>query len=131
MKLKLPTILFPFLMIFQSCAPGLYTVGSKQVKHGSTVELIEYQAFATIEYKNYEALYKKLQDDAKVQMWSKDEIELKTSSLSKGGYIVVEVKGLTIDAANTEWWEYVVQTMRYLELLKELKKSGNKDKKVV
>jgi hypothetical protein len=27
--------------------------------------------------------------------------------------------------------EYVVQTMRYLELLKELKKSGNKDKKVI
>ena len=26
---------------------------------------------------------------------------------------------------------YVVQTMRYLELLKELKKSGNKDKKVI
>ena len=27
--------------------------------------------------------------------------------------------------------EYVIQTMRYLELLKELKKSGNKDKKVI
>ena len=27
--------------------------------------------------------------------------------------------------------EYVIQTMRYLELLKELKKSGNKNKKVV
>jgi len=27
--------------------------------------------------------------------------------------------------------EYVVQSMRYLELLKELKKSGNKDKKVI
>ena len=27
--------------------------------------------------------------------------------------------------------EYVVQTMRYLELLKELKKSGNKDKKII
>ena len=26
---------------------------------------------------------------------------------------------------------YVVQTMRYLELLKELKKSGNKNKKVI
>ena len=26
---------------------------------------------------------------------------------------------------------YVVQTMRYLELLKELKKSGNKDKKTI
>ena len=27
--------------------------------------------------------------------------------------------------------EYVVQTMRYLELLKELKKSGNKKQKVI
>jgi len=27
--------------------------------------------------------------------------------------------------------EYVIQTMRYLELLKELKKSGNKNKKVI
>ena len=27
--------------------------------------------------------------------------------------------------------EYVIQTMRYLELIKELKKSGNKDKKVI
>ena len=27
--------------------------------------------------------------------------------------------------------EYVIQTMRYLELLKELKKSGNKDKKII
>ena len=27
--------------------------------------------------------------------------------------------------------EYVVQTMRYLELLKEVKKSGNKKQKVI
>ena len=27
--------------------------------------------------------------------------------------------------------EYVVQTMRYLELVKELKKSGNKKQKVI
>ena len=27
--------------------------------------------------------------------------------------------------------EYVIQTMRYLELVKEVKKSGNKNKKVI
>jgi hypothetical protein len=118
MKLTL-TILFSFFIIFQSCASGLYTVGSKQVKHGSTVELIEYQAFATIEYKNYEYLYKKLQDDAKVQLWTSKKLESKTSILPKGGYIQVEVKGLTIDAANTEWWEYVVQTMEGEEIIRQ------------
>ena len=35
------------------------------------------------------------------------------------------------DKSNTVKDEYVTQTMRYLELLKELKKSGNKDKKVI
>ena len=35
------------------------------------------------------------------------------------------------DKSNVVKDEYVVQTMRYLELLKELKKSGNKDKKVI
>ena len=35
------------------------------------------------------------------------------------------------DKSNIVKDEYVIQTMRYLELLKELKKSGNKDKKVI
>jgi hypothetical protein len=35
------------------------------------------------------------------------------------------------DKSNVVKDEYVIQTMRYLELLKELKKSGNKDKKVI
>ena len=35
------------------------------------------------------------------------------------------------DKSNIVKDEYVIQSMRYLELLKELKKSGNKDKKVI
>jgi len=35
------------------------------------------------------------------------------------------------DKSNIVKDEHVIQTMRYLELLKELKKSGNKDKKVI
>ena len=35
------------------------------------------------------------------------------------------------DKSNIVKDEYVIQTMRYLELLKELKKSGHKDKKVI
>ena len=35
------------------------------------------------------------------------------------------------DKSNVVKDEYVIQTMRYLELIKELKKSGNKDKKVI
>lgn len=35
------------------------------------------------------------------------------------------------DKSNVVKDEHVIQTMRYLELLKELKKSGNKDKKVI
>ena len=35
------------------------------------------------------------------------------------------------DKSNVVKDEYVVQTMRYLELLKELKKSGNKKQKVI
>ena len=35
------------------------------------------------------------------------------------------------DKSNVVKDEYVIQTMRYLELVKELKKSGNKDKKVI
>ena len=35
------------------------------------------------------------------------------------------------DKSNIVKDEYVVQTMRYLELLKELKKSGSKNKKVI
>ena len=35
------------------------------------------------------------------------------------------------DKSNVVKDEYVIQTMRYLELLKELKKSGNKKQKVI
>jgi len=35
------------------------------------------------------------------------------------------------DKSNVVKDEYVIQTMRYLELLKELKKSGNKNKKII
>jgi len=38
--------------------------------------------------------------------------------------------GIT-DKSNKVKDAYVVQTMRYLELLKELKKSGNKKQKVI
>ena len=34
------------------------------------------------------------------------------------------------DKSNVVKDEYVIQTMRYLELLKELKKSGNKNRKL-
>ena len=35
------------------------------------------------------------------------------------------------DKSNVVKDEYVIQTMRYLELLKELKKNANKNKKVI
>ena len=40
-------------------------------------------------------------------------------------------KALSLDALKFVKDEYVIQTMRYLELVKEVKKSGNKKQKVI
>ena len=56
-----------------------------------------------------------------------DVVKIKMTEALKS---INEFCGLN-DKSNVVKDEYVIQTMRYLELLKELKKSGNKDKKVI
>jgi predicted regulator of amino acid metabolism with ACT domain len=56
-----------------------------------------------------------------------DVVKIKMTEALKS---INEFCGLN-DKSNVVKDEYVIQTMRYLELLKELKKSGNKNKKVI
>ena len=55
------------------------------------------------------------------------EVKIKMTEALKS---INEFCGLN-DKSNVVKDEYVIQTMRYLELLKELKKSGNKKQKVI
>ena len=114
-------LLFSFysLINLYSCSPGLIYVGAKESKHGSTVEVIEKAATSRVEYKSYKVLYNELQSKATLQMWDKNRIETETNQLPSGGYIIVNITGITIDAANTEWWEYVIQTIDGQEIKRE------------
>ena len=74
-------------------------------------------------------IVKGLKEDLKTHSKNlKDEVvKIKMTEALKS---INEFCGLN-DKSNVVKDEYVIQTMRYLELLKELKKSGNKDKKVI
>jgi len=113
--IKVRLTVFSFIIFFSSCA----SVGSKLTKYGSTVEISENQASASIKFKSHKVLYKELEENEKIQLWTKEKMESQVLLLPKGGYIIVEVRGLTIGSANTKWWEYIVQTMDGEEILRK------------
>jgi hypothetical protein len=123
MKISGVVVVIAFVFTLSSCATMMF-VGSKQSKFGSTVELIEKGAYATIEYKSHKQLLVELNSKAKNEMWSADKLNKKEHEVSPGGHVIVSVSGPTIGSANTKYWMYVVQTMDGQEILR---KSGVDD----
>ncbi len=124
MKPRLLISLSLMLILLSACATTMLFVGQKYSKYGSSVEVIENGARTRVEYESYDYMVNDLQEKAKVKMWTQDKIDNEITRLPKGGYILVHVSGITIDAANTKWWEYIVQTMDGKEILR---KRGDND----
>jgi hypothetical protein len=108
--------------MFSACVT-MNTVGSKQITFGSTVEVLENQATARVEYKGYSVLLQELEKKSKVQMWDETKIEKEKTLLPQGGYVIVRISGYTIDSANTKWWEYIIQNREGKEILRQKGKS--------
>lgn len=83
----------------------------KRVTSGPTIETIEYQAQATIEYQNYQKCIIDVNNRAKVEMLSASEIEARKRLVPLGGKIIVNVSASSISGANTEYWKYIIQTL--------------------
>lgn len=115
------TSLIPTLLsvAFLFGCSSIMLVGSKHSKYGSTVEVLENGANAKIEYKSYEYMLSELNEEASVQMWSEDKMQLEKSKVPSGGYILVHVSGPTIGSANTKYWEYVIQSMDGKEIFRQ------------
>lgn len=111
-------ILVYFLIHISGCIPG-YFVGSKIVKYGSTIEVLEKGAKSTIEYKGYDILYNELMSKANVQMWDEKKINQEITSIPRGGYVVVTFNASTIGAANTKYWEYVIKNLKGEEIVRK------------
>ena len=95
------------------------SIGQKFLSHGSTIEVIENEAEARIEYKSYNKLADDIFKIAKLRMWSQNTINYEYQSLPKGGLIWIHVSGNTIDSANTKWWEYIVLSVNGKEFLRK------------
>jgi len=65
--------------------------------------------YVQIKYFDYDFQYNKELAKLNDRMASNGEIEKLKSSISKGGYIVIEVYRLTIGAANTKWFEFIIK----------------------
>jgi len=101
-----------------------YSCSSLSVKNGSAVKTIEKKARATISYKSYNFLQKSSKKQAELEMWSKDKFKKFKKSIPKGGMIVVNIEGITVDTANLEWWSYVVKDLKGNEIKRQ---KGEKD----
>lgn len=111
--------IFSFVIcICFSCASYFLYAGAKLEKYGSVVEVIEYTATAEVEYENYNYMTSELKKKADMQMWAKDRYETELSKLPQGGYVLIELKGITLACADPENWEYSVQTMDGNEILR-------------
>lgn len=115
-QIRLPVILLTMLMTSCFSTDSLLTmgylkVGQKYSKYGSSIEVVEWDAGSTVEYKSHDYLVKELEKEAELKMWSQDQLDSKMSLEPKGGYIIVHIKGLTIEGANTRNWEYHVRTL--------------------
>jgi len=103
----LPMLLLLFAL--QSCATG--AVGSKSTEYGTTIEVIENNATASIKYTPYSVIRDEKKKEAETGMWSKERINKSLNALPKGGMVTVDITGITIDQANTANWEYIITTM--------------------
>lgn len=106
--------------LFSNLGPGSRPIlNSKYIEYGSAVEVIENNASAKIKYRSFEVMCNELDEKAKTEMWTEDKLQMALSSVPKSGCIMFYVYGATINAANTENWMYIIQTMNGKDLIRK------------
>lgn len=107
---KINLILFAVLLL--CCFSCVVTNDPVINPYGTKIQVLENQANAEVGYKSYSSLLRELNEKSRVQMWSPSKLELEKSYLPKGGMVILRIWGTTIDSANTEWWEYIIQDVK-------------------
>ena len=96
-----------------SCAVTPTSFGKeKNIGHGYAIShvvngKIKY-GHVQIEYKDYDYIYRRELEKLNNRMASDSEKNKMMSNIPAGGYIVINIERLTIDTANTRWFEFVV-----------------------
>jgi hypothetical protein len=105
--------LISFAVLLLCCFSCVATTNDPVINpYGTKIHLIENQANAEVGYISYSSLLQELNEKSRVQMWSPSKLKLEKSYLPKGGKVIIRIWGTTIDSANTEWWEYVIQDVK-------------------
>jgi len=102
MKTKIITLMF----LFSGCGAIL------PVHYGSKVTPQNPFPRALVKYKTLEYKQDEIRKDAKVQMWSESRLQDAMDILPIGGSLHIEIRGASVESANTEWWEYIIQDMK-------------------
>lgn len=80
--------------------------------YGSSIRAVNYGSSVKIEYKSQDILQAELKDDAKLRRVK----ELKNAYAPKGGLVFLNIRSSTIGAADTQYWEVIVEDMQGNEL---------------
>jgi len=107
------------MVLFVSCGTMLF-VGQKYTVNGTMVEVLENGSKSRVEYNSYGYLLSKLEQERGMQMWSEERYLTAKSCLPVGGEIFVHITGPSIGSADTKYWEYVVQTMDGVEVMRKV-----------
>lgn len=98
-------LLYPLVVLIYACTA--IDAGS-YISNESQIERVQSDAWSHIEYESYDYLASKLSAKAKNALWSPDRLKRELKLLPPGGQVVAKVSSVTIESANTKYWEFVV-----------------------
>ena len=97
------------LCLSVGCSSLLPTpVGSKSIKYGAEVEVLEHQVGSKVTYQDYASVASELADIAKTSLWSEKRLKSELSIRPKGGFLTVNVYDSTLEMANTKYYEIIL-----------------------
>ena len=111
-------ILLILTLVFVNCSSFMFE-GLKYSKNNSTIEVVENKANIKIEYQSYEYLLRDIYKKSNIEMWTKDRVDREIKLSPHGGYVIIIISRSTIGAANTKYYNYIVQSMDGTEILRE------------
>ncbi|TQS91004.1 hypothetical protein ELQ32_01355 [Limnobaculum zhutongyuii] len=84
------------------------SVGKKYSNYGSTSERTEvtdlFSTNTAVKYMSYEYLKSEMEKNAKVKMYTPEEMKVQFSAIPANGIVVVSISAPTVKSVNTKWW---------------------------
>ena len=108
--------LLSFILLIVGCAPIEYQYGSTVIRTAKrelfskdSIKVIGYEG--SIEYHSPESQLKELEKNAKIELWTTVELNIRKEQIYVGGYILVKTAGITIENAKLDSWDCKIEKL--------------------